>query len=236
MERLTATVPAETLGSYGFGNLFEGVERHASHILRMDRRLITLLLRVRPLRPDLLPEEWLANPAVVRGKFLRGDGGEWLVLVTVRPSPVVREFLSTFPDLYLHQFTGVRERAIEFSLLGERGRLQSYLAWARGKGLPVEVVRFEPVSSETRDRLEALTPRQQQALRAAYALGYFETPRRVTLRELAQTLRRDPSSVMALLRRAQKRMLEEAFGQGVPPPLHPMHRNPISAPGGPKAS
>lgn len=212
MERLTVALPPETLTAFGLSDLYREVERRSSHILRMDRKLMTYLMRVRPLREGLLPEEWLAHPSVVRGKFLRAEGKEWLVLLTLRSPPLAQEFLSTFPDLYIHQFTGARGRTIEFSLLGERARLQDYVKWARGKGLPVEVVRFEPVSPETRDRLEALTPRQQEVLRAAYALGYFETPRRVTLRELAGMLKRDPSSVMALLRRANRKLLESAFG------------------------
>ena len=77
---------------------------------------------------------------------------------------------------------------------------------ARGGG------RFEELRTQTHDHLQGLTTRPKELLKAAYALGYFETPRKVKLRDLAKMLDRGPSSVMPLLRRAERRVLEEAFG------------------------
>lgn len=212
VERLTIALPLEALEGFGLGWFIHDVEPRSSHILRLDGEAVTYLARVRPRLPGLLPEEWLSRSPVRSGRFLRREGEEWLVLLSVKTPRRTREVLDRFPDIYPCHFTQVIGRRIHVCLLGERGRLQEYLQWSREQGVPVEVVRFEEVSDRTHDYLEGLTPRQKEILKAAHALGYFETPRRVKLRDLARMFGRDPSSVMALLRRAQKRVLDEAFG------------------------
>ena len=212
MDKLTYTIPIEALDQIVLGGFYRDVELHSLDILRMDKDVMVFLYRVRPRREDFLPEEWFSHQGVKSGKFLRSEGKEWLASVNLWTTPVVREFLTTFPDLYLSQFWGARGKNVHGYMRGEREQLQEYLQWARDRGLPVKVVRLEPVSASTRDFMETLTPKQQAILKAAHALGYFETPRKVKLQDLAKMLGRDPSSVMALLRRAERKVLEEAFG------------------------
>ncbi|ASJ01069.1 helix-turn-helix domain-containing protein [Thermococcus gorgonarius] len=54
-----------------------------------------------------------------------------------------------------------------------------------------------------------LTGRQFEVLLLAYKSGYFDSPRRVTLRELSQMLGLSPSTVKEHLRKGLKRVLEE---------------------------
>jgi predicted DNA binding protein len=53
----------------------------------------------------------------------------------------------------------------------------------------------------------ALTPGQEEALAAAIDHGYYEVPRRITLRELASVLGVKPSALSERLRRAEANVI-----------------------------
>jgi hypothetical protein len=64
---------------------------------------------------------------------------------------------------------------------------------------------------------EGLTDHQQEALRTAYEMGYFEIPRRASLQEVAAELDISASSVSERLRRAQTQLIEETVATTWPP-------------------
>jgi hypothetical protein len=64
---------------------------------------------------------------------------------------------------------------------------------------------------------DGLTDHQQEALRTAYELGYFDIPRRTSLQEVAAELDISASSVSERLRRAQTRLIEETVATTWPP-------------------
>lgn len=64
---------------------------------------------------------------------------------------------------------------------------------------------------------DGLTDHQQEALRTAYELGYFDIPRRASLQEVAAELDISASAVSERLRRAQTRLFEETVATTWPP-------------------
>ena len=64
---------------------------------------------------------------------------------------------------------------------------------------------------------DGLTNHQQEALRTAYELGYFDIPRQASLQEVASELDIAASSVSERLRRAQTRLIEETVATTWPP-------------------
>jgi hypothetical protein len=60
-----------------------------------------------------------------------------------------------------------------------------------------------------------LTPRQDEALRVAYRLGFLSYPRRADLRAIAQALGVGRSTALELLRRATTQLAMERFGDGL---------------------
>jgi len=62
-----------------------------------------------------------------------------------------------------------------------------------------------------------LTDRQDEALRIAYELGYFDVPRSASLEDVAEKLGIAPSSVSERLRRAQTQLIEETVATTWPP-------------------
>jgi predicted DNA binding protein len=63
-------------------------------------------------------------------------------------------------------------------------------------------------SSEGVEPDAGLTERQMSALKAAVEMGYFETPRRSSIREVAKRLKVSPSTAVEHLRKAEKKVLE----------------------------
>lgn len=64
---------------------------------------------------------------------------------------------------------------------------------------------------------DGLTDRQQEALRTAYELGYFDIPRQASLEEVATELDISASSVSERLRRAQTQVIQETVATTWPP-------------------
>ena len=60
--------------------------------------------------------------------------------------------------------------------------------------------------------LPTLTPGQRRVLSAALAAGYFESPRRVTLGELARSLKRSRSALSETIAIIEERLLDSALG------------------------
>lgn len=55
---------------------------------------------------------------------------------------------------------------------------------------------------------EGLTEKQAQALKAAVESGYFDTPRRASIKEVAGRMQISPSTAIEHLRKAEKKVLE----------------------------
>ncbi len=55
---------------------------------------------------------------------------------------------------------------------------------------------------------EGLTEKQTQALKAAVESGYFDTPRRASIKEVAERMQVSPSTAVEHLRKAEKKVLE----------------------------
>jgi DNA-binding CsgD family transcriptional regulator len=59
----------------------------------------------------------------------------------------------------------------------------------------------------TASLLSKLTPRQRQMLLTAYALGYYDVPRRITSDELSRHLKVDKSTIVEHLRKAERKLI-----------------------------
>ncbi|MCY0859635.1 MAG: helix-turn-helix domain-containing protein [Sulfolobaceae archaeon] len=88
-------------------------------------------------------------------------------------------------------------------VLSDYRELRSLLRKINELGSKVKVTKVVKLKSES-----ALTARQEQIIKYAIELGYYDFPRRITLKELAQRLNISPSNLAEILRRAEKNILE----------------------------
>lgn len=88
--------------------------------------------------------------------------------------------------------------------LDGRQSLKELLERIRSLNLRVKITRFTSIAEK-----EGLTRRQEQVLRTAFEKGFFDYPRKITLRQLAVAVNVSPSSISEMLRRAHKRIVNE---------------------------
>lgn len=86
---------------------------------------------------------------------------------------------------------------------------------AAGETVGVSLERMSPLTDEDDTAVAKrwdLTPAQEEALRAAFDLGYFTVPRSVTATDVADELDISKSAFLERLRRAQAALLEGMLG------------------------
>lgn len=83
-----------------------------------------------------------------------------------------------------------------------RDALSAFMETCRNEAIAVQLAGIHPLESGAFDDSTNLTDRQREALELAYERGYFETPRRVSLEELADELDISRQAFSARLRRA----------------------------------
>ncbi len=83
-----------------------------------------------------------------------------------------------------------------------REALTELLDKLKQENIEVKVLRLTSVAD-----VDSLTSRQRSIMETALEEGYFDYPRRITLRQLAKTLGVSASTVSEVLRRAEKKIL-----------------------------
>jgi predicted DNA binding protein len=73
-------------------------------------------------------------------------------------------------------------------------------------------VKYEILEVSHHSQKREITARQEEILRIALDLGYFEFPKRIRLEELAGKLHITPGTLSEILRRAEKNILSDHFG------------------------
>lgn len=103
----------------------------------------------------------------------------------------------------------VQKEYLSWDVIGESAAVvNGLLKRLRGSGIDAKLVRMEKINGGRR-----LTDRQDEVLRLAYDSGFFESPHRTSVRQLAKALDCSPSTLVRLLRKAEKKALSAKFGQ-----------------------
>jgi predicted DNA binding protein len=109
-------------------------------------------------------------------------------------------------DCFLVSATSKPDGKLEWAVLGSDTMVKSLMQALENQKVTGEVVKISRLKGE-----EELTARQENILQIALEKGYFEFPKRITLRQLAKALDISPATLSEILRRGQKGILEEHF-------------------------
>jgi predicted DNA binding protein len=76
------------------------------------------------------------------------------------------------------------------------------------KGLGAEIISIKQLSEKA-----PLTENEDEVIRKAFEMGYFDVPRRARIRDIARIIGKSPSTIDETLRRAEKKILDGCMGR-----------------------
>lgn len=132
--------------------------------------------------------------------------GRLLAIVEVKDCPGC-ESLAT-ADVFLLSAHTTEEKRIEWKVAFSNREDLDKLIWdLQQTGTDVELVR---VSNAIDDGLR-LTDRQLKIVEVAFKRGYYDYPKRISIRELARIFGVSTATVSEILRRGQRKIIKEHF-------------------------
>lgn len=91
-------------------------------------------------------------------------------------------------------------------VIGRDNEIKNFMqytsAWSSYK-----ILGLTPLDTASESLLSALTARQKQTLLTAYALGYYDVPRRISSEDLSRHLNVDKSTMVEHLRKAERKLI-----------------------------
>lgn len=180
----------------------EEFEILASH--RSDDRLIGVI-DVRTMNGDAVARYFEEAVDVYSSEVIFADEQSLLLQYEIpvpEPFRVARESgnLTLFPITMHDGWLFVERSASDDQLAEYRNQLDN-------AGLQYQILSIQ----QSHDPVDLLTDRQRQFIIEAVARGYYETPRKCTLTELAKTFEVNKSAASGTLRRAEKRIIKNAL-------------------------
>ena len=108
---------------------------------------------------------------------------------------------------YLFPPLGIREGKVKISFLGSDVQVKSFLGKIGVLGIRYHVAMISDANFPPISPLNQLTEKQREVLVAAYKLGYYDIPRKITSEELAKKMNLGDSTVIEHLRKAERRLI-----------------------------
>src|SRR5918994_5356752 len=97
---------------------------------------------------------------------------------------------------------------IKVEMIGKENEIKKLLHYANKWGdNSFKILGLTSIDTKGASLLSKLTQRQRQMLLTAYALGYYDVPRRISSDELSRHLNVDKSTVVEHLRKAEKKLI-----------------------------
>lgn len=143
---------------------------------------------------------------VVNLEITERHKGRLLAIVEVRDCPGCVSLATA--DVFLLSAHTTEDRRLEWKVaFSNRDDLDKLIAELQKTGSDVEMVR---VSNAIDDGLR-LTDRQLKIVEVAFKRGYYDYPKRISIRELARIFGVSTATVSEILRRGQRKIIKEHF-------------------------
>jgi predicted DNA binding protein len=145
------------------------------------------------------------NPLVAKVDSTITDRGKIIGAVTTSRCDICR--ILTDADAFLISAESKGEGKVEWTLiLTDKGILKGIFDRLQEKSVKPELVKITKI-----DDKETLTDRQDKITHVAFERGYFDYPKRISLRELARMFEVSPSTLSEILRKGQRKIVLDYF-------------------------
>jgi len=158
--------------------------------------------------PDVMDEvleEIRSNPLVAKVDTTVTEKGKVLSAVTTTRCQICR--ILTDADVFLISAQSRAQGMVEWTLvLSDKAVLKEIFDHLKEKSVEANLVKLTKI-----DDKETLTERQDKITQVAFERGYFDYPKRISLRELARMFEVSPSTLSEILRKGQRKIVMDYF-------------------------
>jgi predicted DNA binding protein len=145
------------------------------------------------------------NPLVSKVDTTVTEKGKVIGAVTTSRCDICR--ILTDSDVFLISAESKSGGKVEWTLvLSEKEVLKGILDHLKSKSVEAELIKLTKI-----DDKESLTERQDKITHVAFERGYFDYPKRISLRELARMFEVSPSTLSEILRKGQRKIVLDYF-------------------------
>lgn len=145
------------------------------------------------------------NPLVSKVDTTITEKGKVIGAVTTSRCDICR--ILTDSDVFLISAETKSGGKVEWTLvLSEKEVLKGILDHLKSKSVEAELIKLTKI-----DDKESLTERQDKITHVAFDRGYFDYPKRISLRELARMFEVSPSTLSEILRKGQRKIVLDYF-------------------------
>lgn len=196
---------------FPLGTIFAALPDVTVHLERVvpDTNGVVPYFWVRGADSDTIVEQFLEHPGVRDIRAIGRVGDEHLMRCewNAEYDSVLDALVA--PEVVLLSAVGTADEWT-FELRGEtRQAIAQFQAYCRDHDIPVTLTELHALRAT--DSKQDLTDAQWEALALAYEHGYFDSPREVTLSELADKLGITQQALGSRLRRATRRLVARAL-------------------------
>jgi len=145
------------------------------------------------------------NPLVSKVETTMTEKGKVIGAITTSRCEICR--ILTDADVFLISAESKGDGKVEWTLvLSEKDVLKQIFDHLKSKSVDVDLVKLTKI-----DDKETLTDRQDKITHVAFERGYFDYPKRISLRELARMFDVSPSTLSEILRKGQRKIVLDYF-------------------------
>jgi len=213
MRRAVVELELRDLRERGFVGLFERVEAlEVVHYFRCDSGGFAGVCRIRPRYSRFRPGDIVGPGGVSKVSVLSEDKSTNAVVAYVESdASSFRALGGSFHNVYVAAPMEIRDEKLRLGFIGKAEEIRRLFRRLDRSGLALKVVsitdeRFDPGSP-----LSSLTEKQRHMLLSAYELGYYDFPRRIKSKQLADMVGLDKSTVVEHLRKAERRLIAKTI-------------------------
>jgi len=211
MRRVTIEFNYEGAWKQIFGHNYDKVEvLEALRCFKCDTEGLAIICRIR-LKDRAMDVKDLVDSGLLRSieiLYTEKDGSlvvfiEGKTCVPKLPGDVKRPrlLMARPPD-----FLDVNRMKAE--LIGKEVEVKKFLQYANRLCNTYKILGLASVDTKGESLLSRLTLKQKQVLLTAFALGYYDVPRRVSSDELSRHLNADKSTIVEHLRKAERKLID----------------------------
>jgi DNA-binding MarR family transcriptional regulator len=209
MKRLAIEVPYERFWVRFFGRYADRVRvEEGVKCFKCDSEGFALICTVRLLGGVTLAD--LKRSGLIDGieTLYEGKDGSQTIFFFGHYPPI-REGRQSEPRVFQAEPPEfVDANRLKYVLVGEEKELQAFLHRAERGNLAPKILSLTQVGPKTDTIMSSLTPRQRQVLVAAFGLGYYDIPKKVSSGAVAKLLKMDKSTLAEHLRKAERKMIK----------------------------